>query len=76
MCSFSRITDLTEQLHGQEEKARTERDGLLDRLHEINTESTTIRLENQSLKVSSVCGCTVQITNLCFFTIDNQSIYP
>uniref|UniRef100_A0A673IC32 Outer dense fiber protein 2 n=1 Tax=Sinocyclocheilus rhinocerous TaxID=307959 RepID=A0A673IC32_9TELE len=48
----SRITDLTEQLHGQEEKARTERDGLLDRLHELNTESTTIRLENQSLKAT------------------------
>uniref|UniRef100_A0A8C2GW62 Outer dense fiber protein 2 n=1 Tax=Cyprinus carpio TaxID=7962 RepID=A0A8C2GW62_CYPCA len=47
----SRITDFTEQLHGQEEKARTERDGLLDRLHELSTESTTIRLENQSLKV-------------------------
>uniref|UniRef100_A0A672LYD0 Outer dense fiber protein 2 n=1 Tax=Sinocyclocheilus grahami TaxID=75366 RepID=A0A672LYD0_SINGR len=48
----SRITDLTEQLHGQEEKARTERDGLLERLHELNTESTTIRLENQSLKAT------------------------
>uniref|UniRef100_A0A673HXK7 Outer dense fiber protein 2 n=1 Tax=Sinocyclocheilus rhinocerous TaxID=307959 RepID=A0A673HXK7_9TELE len=48
----SRITDLTEQLHGQEEKARTDRDGLLDRLHELNTESTTIRLENQSLKAT------------------------
>uniref|UniRef100_A0A9J8BM32 Outer dense fiber protein 2 n=1 Tax=Cyprinus carpio carpio TaxID=630221 RepID=A0A9J8BM32_CYPCA len=47
----SRITDFTEQLHGQEEKARTERDGLLDHLHELSTESTTIRLENQSLKV-------------------------
>uniref|UniRef100_A0A672S1L8 Outer dense fiber protein 2 n=1 Tax=Sinocyclocheilus grahami TaxID=75366 RepID=A0A672S1L8_SINGR len=48
----SRITDLTEQLHGQEEKARTDRDGLLDRLHELNTERTTIRLENQSLKAT------------------------
>ncbi|XP_043076735.1 outer dense fiber protein 2 isoform X2 [Puntigrus tetrazona] len=48
----SRITDLTEQLHGQEEKARTERDGLLDRLHELNTESTTMRLENQSLQAT------------------------
>ncbi|KAK7131393.1 hypothetical protein R3I94_016510 [Phoxinus phoxinus] len=49
----SRITDLTEQLHGQEEKARTEREGLLDRLHELNNESTTVRLENQSLKATS-----------------------
>uniref|UniRef100_A0A8C1ZJD1 Outer dense fiber protein 2 n=1 Tax=Cyprinus carpio TaxID=7962 RepID=A0A8C1ZJD1_CYPCA len=48
----SRITDLTEQLHGQEEKVRTERDGILNRLHELNTESTTMRLENQSLKAT------------------------
>ncbi|XP_056302664.1 outer dense fiber protein 2 isoform X1 [Danio aesculapii] len=48
----SRITDLTEHLHGQEEKSRIERDGLLDRLHELNTESTTVRLENQSLKAT------------------------
>ncbi|XP_077104773.1 outer dense fiber protein 2 isoform X5 [Siphateles boraxobius] len=49
----SRITDLTEQLHGQEEKARTEKEGLLDRLHELNNENTAIRLENQSLKATS-----------------------
>lgn len=49
--SHSRITDMTEQLHEQEEKARSERDGLLDRLHELTAESSTARLENQSLKV-------------------------
>uniref|UniRef100_A0A8B9RIU5 Outer dense fiber protein 2 n=1 Tax=Astyanax mexicanus TaxID=7994 RepID=A0A8B9RIU5_ASTMX len=48
----NRITDLTEQLHAQEEKARSERDGLLDRLHSLTTESTTVRLENQSLKAT------------------------
>ncbi|KAK1788395.1 hypothetical protein P4O66_016824, partial [Electrophorus voltai] len=46
----NRVTDLTEQLHTQEEKARAERDGLVDRLHSVTTESTTVRLENQSLK--------------------------
>lgn len=49
--SHSRITDLTEQLQGKEEKARSERDELLDRLHEFTTESSTVCLENQSLKV-------------------------
>ncbi|KAF5903697.1 outer dense fiber protein 2 isoform X1, partial [Clarias magur] len=48
----SRITDLTEQLHVLEEKTRAERDGLLDRLHSMTTESTTVRLENQSLKAT------------------------
>lgn len=43
---------MTEQLHVLEEKTRAERDGLLDRLHSMTTESTTVRLENQSLKVS------------------------
>uniref|UniRef100_A0AAR2KGX3 Outer dense fiber protein 2 n=1 Tax=Pygocentrus nattereri TaxID=42514 RepID=A0AAR2KGX3_PYGNA len=48
----NRITDLTEQLRSQEEKARAERDGHLDRLHSLTTESTTLRLENQSLKAT------------------------
>nr|XP_055036809.1 outer dense fiber protein 2 [Misgurnus anguillicaudatus] len=48
----SRITELMEQLHGQEEKARSERDGLLDRLHALTTDNTTVRLENQSLKAT------------------------
>ncbi|KAF4077516.1 hypothetical protein AMELA_G00209030 [Ameiurus melas] len=48
----SRITDLTEQLHALEEKTRAERDGLLDRLHSMTTESTTVRLENQNLKAT------------------------
>ncbi|TRY74255.1 hypothetical protein DNTS_008991 [Danionella cerebrum] len=48
----SRIADVTQQLHGQEEKSRTERDGLLNRLHELNIEGTTVRLENQSIKAT------------------------
>ncbi|XP_066501201.1 outer dense fiber protein 2 [Hoplias malabaricus] len=47
-----RITDLTGQLHMQEEKARAERDGLLDRLHNLTTDSTAFKLENQSLKAT------------------------
>ncbi|XP_051955278.1 outer dense fiber protein 2-like [Xyrauchen texanus] len=43
----SGITDLTEQLHGHEKKASSERDGLLDWLNELTTESTTVHLENQ-----------------------------
>ena len=50
--SYSRITDLTEQLQRVEDKSRAEREGLLDRLHGLTTESTAARLENQSLKVS------------------------
>ncbi|XP_057216283.1 outer dense fiber protein 2 isoform X1 [Triplophysa rosa] len=48
----SRITDLTDQLQEQEEKARSERDGLLNRLHELTTDSSTVRLGNQSLKAT------------------------
>uniref|UniRef100_A0A8C7JGQ1 Outer dense fiber protein 2 n=1 Tax=Oncorhynchus kisutch TaxID=8019 RepID=A0A8C7JGQ1_ONCKI len=46
----SRVSDLTEQLHGTEDKARAEREGLLDRLHSLTTEGTHAKLENQSLK--------------------------
>ncbi|KAK6304978.1 hypothetical protein J4Q44_G00237580 [Coregonus suidteri] len=46
----SRVSDLTGQLHGTEDKARAEREGLLDRLHSLTTEGTHAKLENQSLK--------------------------
>ncbi|KAM9437876.1 outer dense fiber protein 2-like isoform 4-T4 [Salvelinus alpinus] len=46
----SRVSDLTEKLHGTEDKARAEREGLLDRLHSLTTEGTHAKLENQSLK--------------------------
>ncbi|XP_019962925.2 outer dense fiber protein 2 isoform X1 [Paralichthys olivaceus] len=48
----SRIVEVTEQLQRSEEKGRAEREALLDRLHGLNTESTTIRLENQTLKAT------------------------
>ncbi|XP_029566041.1 outer dense fiber protein 2 [Salmo trutta] len=46
----SRMSDLTQQLHGREDKGRVEREGLLDRLHSLTTEGTHARLQNQSLK--------------------------
>ncbi|XP_071207311.1 outer dense fiber protein 2-like isoform X1 [Salvelinus alpinus] len=46
----SRMSDLTQQLHGREDKGRAEREGLLDRLHSLTTEGTHSRLQNQSLK--------------------------
>ncbi|XP_055731239.1 outer dense fiber protein 2-like isoform X2 [Salvelinus fontinalis] len=46
----SRMSDLTQQLHGREDKGRAEREGLLDRLHSLTTEGTHCRLQNQSLK--------------------------
>ncbi|XP_010903224.2 outer dense fiber protein 2 isoform X3 [Esox lucius] len=48
----SRVSDLTEQLHGAEDKGRAEREGLLDRLHTLTTEATHTKLENQSLKAT------------------------
>lgn len=74
-CSFSRITDLTEHLHGQEEKSRIERDGLLDRLHELNTENTTVRLENQSLKVCPITTVLSESWNLAFFDLIANHIF-
>lgn len=55
------MSDLTEQLHGTEDKARAEREGLLDRLHSLTTEGTHAKLENQSLKVSDDNGLTLGI---------------
>ncbi|KAG9335363.1 hypothetical protein JZ751_005285 [Albula glossodonta] len=50
----SRVSDLTEQLRSVEEKARSEREGLLDRLHALTSDCTALRLENQSLKVQKL----------------------
>ncbi|KAL0965143.1 hypothetical protein UPYG_G00277360, partial [Umbra pygmaea] len=48
----SRVSDMMEQLHGAEDKGRAEREGLLDRLHSLTTDSTHAKLENQSLKAT------------------------
>ncbi|XP_053195324.1 outer dense fiber protein 2 [Scomber japonicus] len=49
----SRVAELTEQLQGTEEKGRTERESLLDHLHGLTTQSTAVKLENQSLKATA-----------------------
>ncbi|MBN3319436.1 ODFP2 protein, partial [Atractosteus spatula] len=46
----NRVTDLMDQLHSAEDKSRAEREGLLDRLHRLTSESTAGRLESQRLK--------------------------
>ncbi|KAF6721696.1 Outer dense fiber protein 2 [Oryzias melastigma] len=46
----SRLTELTEQLQSTEDKSRAEREALLDRMHQMTTESTAVKLENQALK--------------------------
>ncbi|KAJ7988218.1 hypothetical protein DPEC_G00321320 [Dallia pectoralis] len=48
----SRVSDLTGQLHGAEDKGRAERERLLDCLHSLTTEVTQVKLENQSLKAT------------------------
>lgn len=48
----SRIAELTEQLQSSEDKGRAEREVLVDHLRELTTESTAVKLENQSLKVT------------------------
>lgn len=46
----SRLIELSEQLHGCEEKFCTEREGLLSRLHSLTSENTATKLENHRLK--------------------------
>ncbi|MGH0157218.1 UNVERIFIED_CONTAM: hypothetical protein FKN15_044026 [Acipenser sinensis] len=49
----NRVTHLTEQLHSSEDKARAERDELLDRLHRLTSENTSCKLENERLRVGA-----------------------
>ncbi|XP_058842818.1 outer dense fiber protein 2-like isoform X3 [Acipenser ruthenus] len=48
----NRVTHLTEQLHSSEDKARAERDELLDRLHRLTSENTSCKLENERLRAN------------------------
>ncbi|MBN3286317.1 ODFP2 protein, partial [Polyodon spathula] len=48
----NRVTHLTEQLHSSEDKARAERDELLDRLHRLTSENTSFKLENERLRAN------------------------
>ncbi|KAM4635773.1 outer dense fiber protein 2 [Polymixia lowei] len=48
----ARVSELSEQLQSTEDKGRAEREALLDHLHGLTTDSTTAKLDNQSLKVT------------------------
>ncbi|XP_029921867.1 outer dense fiber protein 2 isoform X2 [Myripristis murdjan] len=48
----SRVAELSEQLKSTENKGRAEREALLNHLHELTTESTSAKLDNQTLKAS------------------------
>ena len=47
------MRELTDQLYAVEQKARAEKEGLLDQLHRLNSDNTKSKLENQSLKVNT-----------------------
>lgn len=46
----NRLTELSEQLRSCEQTSCTEREGLLSRLHSLNSENAATKLENQRLK--------------------------
>ncbi|KAL4660330.1 outer dense fiber protein 2-like isoform X1 [Arapaima gigas] len=48
----NQLSDLQDQLHSVEEKARVEREGLVHRLHRLTSDSAAGRLENQRLMAS------------------------
>uniref|UniRef100_A0A672YEQ8 Outer dense fiber protein 2 n=1 Tax=Sphaeramia orbicularis TaxID=375764 RepID=A0A672YEQ8_9TELE len=48
----SRIAELSEQQKSTEDKGRADRDSLVHHLHELTTENTAAKLENQSLKAT------------------------
>ncbi|XP_030641341.1 outer dense fiber protein 2b [Chanos chanos] len=48
----NRLTEMSDELRGAEEKARAEREGLLDRVHRLTSETTSTRLENQRLQTT------------------------
>uniref|UniRef100_A0A3Q2CL95 Outer dense fiber protein 2 n=1 Tax=Cyprinodon variegatus TaxID=28743 RepID=A0A3Q2CL95_CYPVA len=49
----SRISELSEQLQSVQERGRSEREALLDRLHGVTAENAAAKLENQNLKASA-----------------------
>ncbi|XP_051893106.1 outer dense fiber protein 2 isoform X2 [Pristis pectinata] len=48
----NRITDLLDQTHHMEDKARGDLESLMDRLHKMSSESTSIKLENETMKAN------------------------
>uniref|UniRef100_A0A3Q2GE98 Outer dense fiber protein 2 n=1 Tax=Cyprinodon variegatus TaxID=28743 RepID=A0A3Q2GE98_CYPVA len=50
---LNRISELSEQLQSVQERGRSEREALLDRLHGVTAENAAAKLENQNLKASA-----------------------
>ncbi|XP_078281903.1 outer dense fiber protein 2 isoform X4 [Rhinoraja longicauda] len=48
----NRNTDLLDQTHHVEDKARGDLDSLMDRLHKMSSESTSIKMENETMKAN------------------------
>ncbi|XP_048100527.1 LOW QUALITY PROTEIN: outer dense fiber protein 2-like [Alosa alosa] len=48
----TRVTELTDELQTAGDKFRLEKEGLLDRLHRLTSESSSTRLENQRLRTT------------------------
>ncbi|XP_072908494.1 outer dense fiber protein 2 isoform X3 [Hemitrygon akajei] len=48
----NRIADLLDQTHHVEDKARGDLESLMDRLHKMSSESSSIKLENEAMKAN------------------------
>ncbi|XP_055516182.1 outer dense fiber protein 2-like isoform X3 [Leucoraja erinacea] len=48
----NRVTGLLDQTHNVEDKARGDLDSLMDRLHKMSSESTSIKIENETMKAN------------------------
>ncbi|XP_032904494.1 outer dense fiber protein 2 isoform X3 [Amblyraja radiata] len=48
----NRVTGLLDQTHNVEDKARGDLDSLVDRLHKMSSESTSIKIENETMKAN------------------------
>ncbi|XP_069774964.1 outer dense fiber protein 2-like isoform X6 [Narcine bancroftii] len=48
----NRVTDLLDQTHHMEDKARGDLESLKDRIHKMSSESTSIKLENETMKAN------------------------
>lgn len=52
---YSQVSDLSTQLHMSVDKVRSEREELMDQLHQLSAENTSTKLDNQRLKVRESC---------------------
>ncbi|XP_072096443.1 outer dense fiber protein 2 isoform X3 [Mobula birostris] len=48
----NRIADLLDQTHHVEDKARGDLESLMDRLHKMSSESSSVKLENETMKAN------------------------